>query len=587
MKLTTIFIEGFRSIEARQEISIGSPTILAGHNDAGKSAVIDAVSYLLDGYKFTERDRTYGTTGPTGVSTRVAQTLVEGIFELSTDEQDTLQLPESIRIRRIVRESGETFELQSEEPTDENLRNLDAQKVDALKFRCETFGLSTKGTKSELVERLHEVALLAEKEPTWILASAEIRRAMPRPQRFDATSSQDPEQAILAALRTSYRKHLEDDDMKGSVKEITQKLETLVIKDAEELREHIKTKCSDIGDVNINPMISWDSGLKSTEISAKNDRGEEVHLTQSGAGRARRIALAVWEHNAEILGESGEDTVLLYDEPDTHLDYRHQRGFMRLLLEQAALPNVRIVVASHSMNLIDGVDISDVLHLKHVDSRTNVEKISDDSEVGRHLGAIAASLGLRNTVLLHERLFVGVEGATEGRALPVLFKLAKGRQLESCGIALWPCSNNEGALRFAEYLHSHHRTVIMAIDNDSLGLKQFSKQNLIKHGLTQEDHLITIGKKEFEDLFPDSQWAACANANWPRADGVPWEESHFSAHREKKFSSDVEKMLRAEGSIDISGKPDIMVAMALSLKSKEDIPSRLMDIFDQFVDLAA
>ena len=434
MRLQTVFIEGFRSIEVRQEIPIGGPTILAGHNDAGKSAVIDAVAYLLGDYKLTERDRTYGEVGPTGAPTRVSETLVEGTFTLSPGEQEALGLPAKTMVRRIAREAGEVLEVLREEPTDERLRDMGSQKVDVLKHRLESFGAPSGGLKGDLVLRLQELAGLADTTAVWVGASSELRRSLPRPQRFDATSSQDPEQAILGALRSSYRAHLEDEEMKGDVRELTRKLESRVLEDAEALRAHIKTKCSDIGDVNISPTISWDGGLRSTEISAKNDRGEEVHLGQSGAGRARRIALAVWEHNAQILGESGEDTVLLYDEPDTHLDYRHQRGFMKLLLDQAALPNVQIVVASHSMNLIDGVDISNVLHLRHVNSRTLVERISDDSETGRHLGAIATSLGLRNTVLLHERLFVGVEGDTESRAFPVLFKLATGRQLESCGI---------------------------------------------------------------------------------------------------------------------------------------------------------
>ena len=506
---------------------------------------------------------------------------------LSAEEQEKYQLPEVTRIRKVAKETGESLEVLIDEPTDNRLRDIDAQSVAVLKHRLEGLGAPSDGLKAALVERLTTLAEMADKTAAWSRASADVRRGLPRAQRFDATSSQDPEQAILTALRSSYKGHLNDDSLKGNVETITKELERLVLQDAENLREHIKRKCGDIGQVSITPAISWDSGLKSTEISATNDRGEEVHLGQSGAGRARRIALAVWEHNAEILGASGEDTVLLYDEPDTHLDYRHQRGFMKLLLEQSELPNVRIIVASHSMNLIDGVDISNVLHLKHVDSRTRVEKITDDSDTGRHLGAIAASLGLRNTVLLHERLFVGVEGDTESRAFPVLFKLATGRHLESCGIAIWPCNNNDGALRFAQYLNAHDRNVVMVVDEDSRDHKLFSIASLQRHGLDPSKHLITVGSREFEDLFDDDQWVSCANANWPRSDGSLWSASHFKEHRGSKFSSDVEKMIHAESEVRMSGKPDMMATFALHLKSRGDIPRPLLDIFDALIDLAA
>jgi len=586
MRLEAVYIEGFRSLEVRQEIPIGAPTILAGHNDAGKSAVLDAVAFLLDGYKITERDRTYGAVGPSGIQTRVPETLVEGLFWLSAEEQETLGLSSRTRLRRRSDETGETLEVLREVPTDERLRDIENQKVDTLKHRLEGFGLPSSGLKQDLVARLEAIAASADTTEVWTAASPELRRSLPRPQRFDATSTQDPEQAILGALRSSYRSHLDDEELKGDVRQLTTKLEARVTLDAEALRRHIKAKCDDIGDVQISPSISWDGGLKSTEISAKNDRGEAIHLGQSGTGRSRRIALAVWEHNAQILGSSGEDTVLLYDEPDTHLDYRHQRGFMKLLEDQAELPNVQIIVASHSMNLIDGVDISNVLHLHHADSRTVIEKISDDSETGKHLGAIATSLGLRNTVLLHERLFVGVEGDTESRAFPVLFKLATGRQLESCGIAIWPCNNNDGALRFAQYLAAHDRQVLMVIDEDSRDLKLFSEQSLGRHGLTTNEHMLTVGVREFEDTFTDDQWTTCARKNWPRTDGRDWAASDFRAHRDAKFSSQVEKMIRDHSSVSISGKPDIMVTLALGLESKEDIPQDLRTLFDELINRA-
>jgi putative ATP-dependent endonuclease of the OLD family len=577
--LNSVIIQGFRSIETSLEIPIGSPTILAGHNDAGKSAVVDAVAFLLDAIKLTDRDRTYGEPGADGTPTRVNESSVEGVFLLRAEEQEELSLPREVRIRRMYRESGTALEVLASVPIDERLRDIDAQDVATLKFRLGGLGLVQTGNKPELIARLKERVPTAEKEDMWVPAAAELRRALPRVQRFDATSTQNPEDAILATLKTSYASHTEDETIKGSLKELTEVLHDRVVSDAEALRDHIKRKCGDIGEIQIHPTIRLDSGLKDIEVSAVNARGEQVHLGQSGTGRSRRIALAVWEFNANLLSESGEDTVLLYDEPDTHLDYRHQRGFVKLLDEQAALPNVRVVVATHSMNLIDGVDISNVVHLRHEDSRTVADRIADDSEVGAHLGAIAASLGLRNTVLLHERLFVGVEGATESRTLPVLFKLATGRHLQACGIAIWPCDNNDGALRFAQYLHTHGREVLLVVDEDSRDLKQFSEQRLATHGLSLKTHMLTVGAREFEDTFSDEQWASCANREWPRTDARPWETADFEQHRTSKFSSQVEVMIRENSSVEVSGKPHIMTKLALGLRSPDEVPEQLHDLF--------
>lgn len=586
MILVQVTINGFRSIESDLTLTVGSPTILAGHNDAGKSAVLDAIGFLLDSVKLTDRDRTYGAPGPDGTPSRVSETVVEGMFSLSQEEQSALALPATVRLRRAYRESGTAFELLADVPVDDRLRDIRSQDVKTLKFRLSGLGLPETGNKAELVDRLEECVPAAEKEASWIPASADLKRALPRVQRFDATSTQNPEDAILSTLRTSYTSHTEDESIKGDIRGLTDVLQERVTKDAEDLRAHIKRQCADIGEIEIHPVIRLDSGLKSLEVSASNARGEQVHLGQSGTGRSRRIALAVWEFNADLLSGSSQDTVLLYDEPDTHLDYSHQRGFMKLLDEQAALPNVRTVVATHSMNLIDGVDISKVVHLRHIDSRTKADEITDDSDVGTHLGAIAASLGLRNTVLLHERLFVGVEGPTESRAFPVLFKLATGRQLQSCGIAIWPCDNNDGALRFAQYLTARNRDVLLVVDEDSRDLKMFSEQRLANHGLKLGTHVLTVGVREFEDTFPDSAWVECANREWPRIDDRDWVDGDFAQHRSAKFSSKVESMIREHSTIEISGKPEIMTTLALGLRSADEVPEKLREVFHQLIERA-
>lgn len=587
MLLESVTIRGFRSIGAELSVVVGSPTILAGHNDAGKSAVLDAITFLLGESKLTERDRTYGAPGPDGAPSRVPETLVEGLFQIRANEEEALGRTGHVRLRRAYRENGTVFEMLSSVPVDERLQDIEAQDVKTLRFRLNGFGLSESGLKAELVERLQELVPDAAKEDRWVPASAEFKRALPRIQRFDATSTQNPEDAILATLKTSYATHTEDEEIKGSLSRVTQSLQQRVAEDAEGLREHIKMQCSDIGDIKIDPTIRLDSGLRSLELSAFNARGEQVHLGQSGTGRSRRIALAVWEFNANLLSGSNEDTILLYDEPDTHLDYSNQRGFMTLLNSQSALPNVRIVVATHSMNLIDGVDISNVVHLRHVDNRTTADTITDDSEIGNHLGSIAASLGLRNTVLLHERLFVGVEGATESRAFPVLFKLATGRQLQACGIAIWPCDNNEGALRFAQYLVKHQREVLIVVDEDSRDLKIFKETSLSTHDLKLGTHVLTVGVREFEDTFSDQQWADCANREWPRTDNREWSAADFLQHRDGKFSKKIETMVRENSKIDISGKPEIMTKLALGLSTADEVPEKLRAMFDQLIGRAA
>jgi ABC-type dipeptide/oligopeptide/nickel transport system ATPase component len=601
VQLQSVSICGFRSIRELPDLVLGSPTVLAGHNDAGKSAIIHAILFLLDGYSLTESDRTYDSSAdgtvsrePDGSIKRVEETHVAGTFGLDENEAERFGAL-CLQIRRVARNGAKpTLEVMRSVPTDARLRGFDALTAQQLLDRLTTLGLdASKGNKPDYLERLENAANSAAQSNEWVAADSALSKALPAGRRFDATSAVDAEIAIKDTLTTAYKAHLDSDTLQGRVRAIETDLEKLLIDDAEEIRQHIMGKVSDIGDVRIKPAVSFTSanGLKSTDITVHNQAGEPIDLQLSGAGRARRVALAIWEYNATLLAQSGEDIVLLYDEPDTHLDYGHQRELMSLIHEQTKNPKVTVVIASHSMNLIDGTDISDVVHVKHEQHRTVIERLADDSEVGSHLGAIAASVGLRNTVLLHERLFVGVEGESEARALPVLFKLATGRHFESCGIAIWPCGNNEGARHFAGFLHSHQRNVVFLVDEDSRTNAKhvFSPVKLRAAGLDPETQCLYIGDPaEIEEIFTDEQWAAAANQSWPRddSDTQTWSAADFASHRGGKFSRDILEMIRTNATVAPTGKPDMLVGLALSLKSVNDVPQDLREKFAHLVKLA-
>jgi putative ATP-dependent endonuclease of OLD family len=601
VQLQSVSIKGFRSIRELPSLALGSPTVLAGHNDAGKSAIIHAILFLLDSYSLTESDRTYvsssdGTVSPAsnGEIERVPETYVAGTFGLNEEEASEYGTS-PLQVRRIARAGAKPIlEVLRSVPEDARLRELDPLNVAQLEDRLKTLGLElTKGKKADYLERLKAAADAAPQTVEWVGADAALGKALPAGRRFDAASAVDADVAIKDTLITAYRSHLDSEDLHGSVRTIEEDLETRLVKDADEIRQYIMEKVRDIGDVQIKPSVSFTSanGLKSTDITVTNQAGENINLQLSGAGRARRVALAIWEYNATLLAHSGEDIVLLYDEPDTHLDYGHQRELMTLIHEQTKNPKVTVVIASHSMNLIDGTDISYVVHVKHEQHRTVIERLADDSEVGSHLGAIAASVGLRNTVLLHERLFVGVEGESEARALPVLFKLATGRHLESCGIAIWPCGNNEGARHFAGFLHGHGRSVVFLVDEDSKANAKhvFSPDKLRAAGLDPGVQCLYLGDPdEIEDLFSDEQWAAAANRSWPRVDSETrtWCAADFTEHRSGKFSKTVLEMIRTNAITAPTGKPDMLVALALSLSDPEDVPRDLREKFDHLVKLA-
>lgn len=592
MKLQRLSVVGFRSIANLRDLNIGSPTLLTGHNDAGKSAILDSVRFLLADYDVVDDDRTFSTAPrDEGVAPdRVEETLVEGEFDLSNDEQSKLNLPRTIRLRRASRLGASVYELHASVPVDSRLRSYQSETMDHLKARLQELGAATTGQKADLLSRLDELAENAEHTTVWESASADVVKVLPRVQRFNPSGTADAEESIRNALGTAYKAATSDEEFRGSVEQLEVEMSARLSAAAKDMRDHIMRRCDDIGEVQIVPAVTLTSGLRGTQIRVTSVSGEDVALGRSGAGRARRVSLAVWEFNTGMLQDAG-DVVILYDEPDTHLDYGHQREFMDLVRSQCEIENVRMLIATHSMNLIDGIDISDVIHIRHEDGRTIAEKLADDSAVGSHLGGIAAALGLRNTVLLNERLFVAVEGQTEMEALPVLFKLATGKHLESCGIAIWSCNNNEGAIDFAEFLISHDRKVVFLVDNDSRNIKHaFSDKRLQARGLDLNQHCLYVGDpNELEDVFPDQLWADVANALWPRADEAAWVGAvHFAPLREgKKFSKELLSLLESSSESAPRGKPEMVSKLALHLSRTDQIPEPLLARFADLISRAA
>ncbi|MFH9479514.1 ATP-dependent nuclease [Streptomyces anulatus] len=607
MHLDSFSASGFRSLTEVAGIPVSCPTILAGRNDGGKSAVLTALSFLLGVHRLTDEDRTY-LQGDGATGRRCDQTWVEGVFTLDEAERAPAELPVTIRIRRIAR-AGEPacWEYFGRQPADTRLRGLDRLLKQPLADLVAEFGLSPASSlKEDLLAAVAAYARTAPQIEQWQPLPKNLETRLPRLLMFGGKDER-PDDAVRTALNSCYETHLEDEALQGQVRQIEAEITQRLEKEADSLCQHIRRHCSEFVGVQVRPEVSFRSGFKRAPLEVSRADGEPVDLTRSGQGSTRRIALAVWEWTSNLLAEAelvsaGEpdaeapaQTIVVYDEPDTHLDYRHQRTVMDIIRKQCALPHVSVMVATHSMNLIDGVDIADVIHLGLNDhGRTVVERLEDDCHDGIdfHLGQIAAALGLRNSVLLHERCFLAVEGETEQQCIPLLFRLSQKLSLQSAGIALWACENNEGALHLARYLVQRKRSVMLMIDADSRTNKLFKDEKLRRAGLDLDKQVAYVGEalgfNELEELFTDERWATAANLRWPRPAPLTWSAEDFTAHRgTKKFSARILDMIKREAAeASPNGKPAMLNGLVTTLTAPEDVPQQLREVFGQLQELA-
>ena len=603
MEITSYKVSGFRSLADIDEIPVGSPTILTGANDGGKTAAISALHFLLGGPPPSVDDftmaREQDDPSVTNQDGRFTQVSATGRFILTKDEQEELGLPEDILVRRSVGgDMAVSYEVLRSVPTDPRLRELSEQLSlveltrRAADLDIEIAGKSTK--KTSYLEPLRERAASSEKADQWVSAPKELTSRLPRVVHFSSTTEPDPEQEIRAILGALYRELIDNDDLMRPVRDAEREIQDTLRSDADALRDHIRARCPELIDVEIEPSVSFSGGFGGVTLRAGKGEDPGVALRASGAGRRRRVTLAVWEWSTDLLaGSDGRSIVVTYDEPDTHLDYGHQRKLVDLIRAQAQLPGTRVLVATHSLNLIDKVDIEDVVHLTLDAGRTVVHRLAggEHAEIDRYLAGIATEMGLRNSVLLHERCFVGVEGPTELQAIPALFHAATGHRLQSVGIALIAGNNNEGALKVAKFLNDHGRKVQFVVDRDSLSTagnrKVFRPEALKAQGIAEEQIHLIGDPNEIEDLFTDHQWQTTANAVWPRDDSHPWKTSDFAALRKgKSFSKGLIEMVKTASSSAPPGKPGYVLAVARRIASVGDVPTQLRDMFTKLIAMA-
>ena len=110
--------------------------------------------------------------------------------------------------------------------------------------------------------------------------------------------------------------------------------------------------------------------------------------------------------------------------------------------------------------------------------------------------------------------------------------------------------------------------------------KLFSSDKLTAAGIPVASRLYVGGPDELEELFTDEVWCKTANLHWPRNDGRAWVKEHISEIRVTgKFSSLACGLFKRESDEGPMGKPQMLLTLVSTLKSKDDVPMQLREKF--------
>jgi len=592
MKLEKFKVEGFRCLENPEWIPLSKITIFTGQNDGGKTSVLDALAIFLDP-KAQPDAEDYTIRNESG--DRVESVRMDGLFKLSAEEQATLGVAGSpLHVRRQFSSTSSTITYETRVHSDERFRrdlrgvSINELRTLADEFQIELLNRASKdGVVTDILKWLREQPLVQ----GWLAFPSALYSSLPEMKIFESAEALNPEQEINNTLRSSFTTRIRGENYSGQMNQISHQIESDMRHDLDLFIPIVKRYCPDIDDVTINPIFDYSSGFRTSRLLLKRSGGPLIDLQKEGEGRKRRITLAVYEWREQIFSshpdpEGPDQLILAFDEPDTHLDYLSQRKIFEIIKKIGQPEQTNVIVCTHSLNLIDRIPLTDVIHFELESRKTRIRTISNEDPqlIDLFMYQISDAMGLRNSVMLNERCFLVVEGLSEINALPVLFNLRYGFSPQAAGVRVVNGEGGAGARLFAKFLNENRRIVIFMVDSDTQTSpkgRYFTPESLRADGIDLERQVHFVGTREFEDAFSDATWLRTAQNYWVKHDGSAWAIDEFTALRSSEnFSEDLVALVR-RSTHKMIGKPEIGYHIARSLNATSEVPHQILSCIEQ------
>jgi len=515
MKITRLRIQNFRCYNDT-DIELDRPLLLiTGSNDSGKSALLSAIEMFLYS-RAKPDDADFRSLDPEGENSADEIRIIAQV----EDQGGSRKIQ-----RRFWKEDSElewVYEIEKEVPKDDDLQealeNFTDWKADPQREFLGDLGFEEFGSNQDKrYQQLRDYVAEAPSEMDWIEKS---RPDLPDVNRYMSEEMGDPVKDVQKFLKDAVEDRVQEVKQEGGeYARIERKIEERGNAELDVLEEVFSRYDYAEEKTQLEPNLDFDL-LKGLSLEALNVRqnGNVRPIGQLGAARRRKLLLALQEWRLESLRTSDEPSslVLLYDEPNTHFDYEAQRKLFDILHQLSEEPgDVQVIVASHSLNLIDSVEIDGIVYLdRDTDEndviRTQVQRLREWSEIH----GIARMLGLRNHIVLNACILCA-EGKTEQRLIPELYRLDRRRSLPSIGVEMvqGPEGGADPAWRLCREVLRNNRDAFLILDSDA---KQSGTGNTIDADaisnfndqfedevISSDENLVYLGEKEIEDLFED------------------------------------------------------------------------------------
>lgn len=454
MYLSKLRIKNFRAIEELEIPFKKGVTIIVGENNAGKTAVMDALRIVtmsssdFDAYKVTEDDFHEGNTSDS-IEVRAELTA------LSTD--DEIRMFEAL----VFKSENEVFaQLNSE-----SVYNEEAERV---KTRM-TGGLENAGNAiSDVYEHMDVTYLKPLRDPAQALKNGRFSC----PAKFLISNLDKAQRIAMEEMARRINEELIHDETIQNAQELYNKVLKNII--GENNAQDIELL---FNDPNFTRLIS---DIK-TKIGSR-----EYHLNGLGLNNVLVIALVIAAHQKKNAGYQ----LLIIEEPEAHLHPLLQRLLLTYLkkIVREGLGNTQVVISTHSPVFASKAEIESICHISKDEQGVHAVSMMDivcdvkcNNEDLKQLTLIKKKklerfLDVTRAELFFTKKVILVEGPSEMLLLPVIAKLA-GCDLDENNVTLINCMGLNFDIFIPVLEKIGIRTAIITDDDSDIGASDSESGN--------------------------------------------------------------------------------------------------------------
>jgi energy-coupling factor transporter ATP-binding protein EcfA2 len=608
MLLTHLTVRNFCCYANLVDVPLHRLTVFIGENDAGKSALLTAIKLLLTDERLVESHYYHAENGQVADTITISGTFDLGKYDTLPSDYRSIDGKALILTKTFSDKQGiRKCEVKGLAYCDERYGQPQKQSASVQKELLNAIGIAPGANEPIRIQQFQQAAdsgNIPKRESYFSVSFSDLKEYLPLFESIASADYKNPDTLVQRTLQNVVNACLNPINQQTASPELLPELvavkakiyEALNIK-ASEMKESLARQIPKLKDVRVSePVIDFSKSVSSVNLML--DLGQGMQMASAfGSGTNKKLWMGLLDWERHIQQEYENRAVIrVYDEPDVNLDYSAERKLFGNILDATNKSGSRTqaIVATHSVTLVDRSPAQSINLIRVKDDGTRViDCLCGDTDDGiKHfLTSVGRSVGITNSALFYERVFLVVEGESEENALPIFYRHLYGHSFIEDGIVLinmQTCGAWKSVLSILQR-HKSERTVLLLdrdCTNPNSGVNIYP-DTLRELGYAEEwciTHCFYIGTKEFEDAFATSDIVAVLNQNWPKSDGAPWMDHDIDVIRNSgtKFSQDLldyVKVTCIKQKRSSVRKPEFAEALARHCCSGTHIPAVIKDAF--------